>query len=351
MKQVVGVALMVAVLGCSAGEAPAPPFAGSWDIWSSGTTASLRGLYVVDAEVVWACGSGGTFLRSLDGGLHWEFGTIPGAEHLDLRDVHAWDRDRALVLSAGLPARTYSTDDGGQTWRMTYNNETPGVFFNGMAFWDGSHGIAVGDPIDGRFLLISTTDGGESWTELPWESRPEALEGEANFAASGRCLTVYGSGRVWFGTGGPAARVFRSDDGGSSWRVTATPLRSGQPSQGVFSVHILDERRGIAVGGDYLDEANATASAAVTSDGGETWVAATTLPTGFRECVVGVSSSNSDVVMTVGPMGTDISQDGGVTWRPVGEGRFHTVHFSDDGTAGVAVGVDGLTGLWVPAGD
>ncbi len=348
MKQAIGIVLLVAVYGCSAGEPPEPPFAGDWEIWGSGTTASLRGLHVVDTEAAWASGSGGTVLRSLDGGLHWEVLTIPGAEDLDFRDVHAWDRNRALVLSAGLPARAYRTDDGGQTWRLTYNNETPGVFFNSMAFWDASRGIAVGDPINGRFLLISTDDGGESWTELPWESRPEALEGEANFAASGRCLAVYGPDRVWFGTGGSSARVFQSDDAGASWRVAATPLRSGLPSQGVFSVHILDERRGIAVGGDYLDEANPTASAAVTSDGGRTWEAATVLPSGFRECVVGASVSDPGVVISVGPTGTDVSEDGGVTWRAIAGGRFHTVHFVE--ARGVAVGVDGLAGLWLPPG-
>ena len=34
---------------------------------------------------------------------------------------------------------------------MTYDNETPGVFFNSMAFWDDSRGIAVGDPIAWAF--------------------------------------------------------------------------------------------------------------------------------------------------------------------------------------------------------
>lgn len=240
----------------------------------------------------------------------------------------------------------YRTDDGGTTWRPTYTNDTPGVFFNAMAFWAASHGIAVGDPIDGRFLLISTDDGGDSWKEIPWESRPEALEGEANFAASGTCLTARGTDMAWFGTGGPAARVFRTSDGGASWKVAATPLPSGQPSQGVFSVHFVDERWGVAVGGDYLDEGNGSASAAVTSDGGATWNLATSLPSGFRECVVPTTGGVCDVLLAVGPMGTDVSEDGGLTWRPISEGRFHTAQFSGDGSTGVAVGVDGLRGVW-----
>jgi len=337
--------VLAATVGCAEDD-PSIPFTGHWVVSGSGTTASLRGLHIVDADVAWASGSGGTFLRTVDGGGDWKIGSVPGAEALDFRDVYAWDRNRALVLSAGLPARVYRTDDSGETWRLTYDNETPGVFFNAVSFWDPERGIAVGDPIDGRFLLIRTGDGGRTWDELPLESRPEALEGEANFAASGTCMTVSGSDTVWFGTGGPAARVFRSTDAGSSWTVAETPIRSGQSSQGVFSVFFADEQRGVAVGGDYLDEPNSTATAAVTVDGGATWTTAETPPSGFRECVVAVSYATPRVLIAVGPSGTDLSENGGLTWKPIAEGHFHSVGFSADGATGIAVGMDGLDGTW-----
>ncbi len=337
--------VLAATVGCAVDD-PSGPFTGSWVVRGSGTTASLRGLHVVDADVAWASGSGGTFLRTLDGGETWTFGTVPGAEDRDFRDLHAWDRDRALLLSAGLPAQIYRTDDGGRSWRLTYENQTPGVFFNAVSFWDDLHGIAVGDPIDGRFLLIRTDDGGSSWSELPLESRPPALAGEANFAASGTCLTVRGENTVWFATGGPAARVFRSTDSATSWTVAETPIRSGQSSQGVFSLYFADKRRGVAVGGDYLDEPNSTATAAVTVDGGATWTTAETLPSGFRECVVAVSDATPRVLIAVGPSGTDLSEDGGLTWRPIAEGRFHAAGFSSDGATGFAIGMDGLVGRW-----
>jgi photosystem II stability/assembly factor-like uncharacterized protein len=340
------IVLGIALGGCSGSTEPETPFAGSWLVRGSGTVASLRGLHVIDADVAWASGSGGTVLRTTDANESWTFCTVPGAEAIDFRDIHAWDRDRALILSAGLPAQIYRTDDGGATWLQTYNNETPGVFFNAVSFWDDQRGIAVGDPIDGRFLIIRTDDGGRTWSDLPLESRPRALAGEANFAASGTCMTVRGKDTVWFGTGGPAARVFRSTDGGSTWTVAETPIRSGRPSQGVFSLFFRNERDGIAVGGDYLDELNPAQTAAVTRDGGKTWIAAETPPSGFRECVVAVSSARPRVLIAVGPSGTDLSEDGGLTWRPFGEGLFHAVGFSADGTLGVAVGMDGLDGTW-----
>jgi len=329
----------------------ASTFPGSWELQPSGTEAALRGLSVVDTDVAWASGGGGTYLKTVDGGKTWKAGTVPGAEGLDFRDVHAWDSNHALLLSAGLPAMIYRTVDGGRSWEVTYSNRTPGVFFNAMAFLDSSRGMAVSDPVDGRFLLIATADGGDTWSELPWENRPLALEGEAGFAASGTCLAVHGDGAIWFGTGGPAARVHRSDDWGVTWEVSETPLRSGEPSQGVFGLYYVSDVDGYAVGGDYRDEANPAGSAAITRDGGATWVSVEEPPSGFRECVVAVSDLDPSVLVAVGPSGTDVSEDGGSTWRPVGSDGFHAVAFSPDGSTGIAVGASGSVARWRPAGD
>ena len=255
--------VLAATVGCAVDDPP-EPFTGSWLVRGSGTTASLRGLHVVDADVAWASGSGGTFLRTVDGADTWEIGTVAGAEALDFRDVHAWDRDRALLLSAGFPARIYRTNDGGGSWNLMYENRTPGVFFNAVSFWDAERGIAVGDPIDGRFLIVLTNDGGETWTELPWESRPAGPRGRGQFCRVGnlydgirkkqrlvrhrrsRCKSLPLDRRWFLVDGGRDSDSFR-------------PVVAG-----VFSLYFADERRGVAVGGDYLDEPNPAATAAVT---------------------------------------------------------------------------------------
>src|SRR5437762_1040720 len=58
-----------------------------WSPQTSNTTAALRGLSVVNENVVWASGTKGTFLRTTDGGATWQAGTVPGVEALDFRDV------------------------------------------------------------------------------------------------------------------------------------------------------------------------------------------------------------------------------------------------------------------------
>ena len=89
-------------------------------------------------------------------------------------------------------SRFFKTMDGGVTWKETYRNYTEGIFYDAMDFWpDEKHGIAFGDPIDGRMTLIKTEDGGDTWHDIPFEERPEVPEGVHAFAASGTCLRAH----------------------------------------------------------------------------------------------------------------------------------------------------------------
>src|SRR5579864_6011994 len=84
-----------------------------WNPQKTNTSASLGGLSIVNANVVWASGTGGTFVRTTDGGETWQAGTVSGGEKLDLRDVYAVDAKTAYLLSFGNQARIYKTTDGG----------------------------------------------------------------------------------------------------------------------------------------------------------------------------------------------------------------------------------------------
>lgn len=197
--------------------------------------------------------------------------------------------------------------------------------------------------MDGRFFLLRTSDGGRTWRSLPLESRPAALEGEAAFAASGTALHVRGNA-AWFCTGGAASRIWLSSDGGVRWEAVSAPLGGGTPSSGGFSVYFLNEKAGIAVGGDYRNEPADADNAAVTFDGGKTWAPVSgRRPGGFREAVAAVPEDPSSPAVTVGPSGSDVSFDGGQTWIAIGgpEG-FHTLGFAGNGLAAWAAGRNGL---------
>jgi photosystem II stability/assembly factor-like uncharacterized protein len=151
------------------------------------TVANFRGLCAVSARVAWVSGTKGTYGRTTNGGKTWSAGTVPGAEKLDFRDVEAFGENEAYLLSAGPGAdsRIYKTIDGGRTWSLQFTNADSDAFFDALAFWDKAHGIALSDPVRGRFTLVITEDGGAHWKPLAPIELPPALSNEGAFAASG----------------------------------------------------------------------------------------------------------------------------------------------------------------------
>ena len=306
----------------------ATPFAvQQWQGQRSGVDARLRGISAVNENIAWASGSRGTVLRTVDGGRVWQQVAVAGGERLDFRDVDAVSETTAYVLSIGNGAasRIYKTSDAGQSWTLQFQNADEKAFFDAMAFWDADRGIAFSDSIDKRFVVIRTLDGGKTWTPIPADALPPALDNEGAFAASGTNVAVWGRQHVWIGTGAAAkSRVLYSTDAGKTWAVADTPLAAGA-STGIFSIAFRDARHGIVVGGDYSKEKEAVDNAAITSDGGKTWKLVTGL-TGFRSVVAYLGSARgAQIWMAVGPSGADMSTDDGKTWREMSSLGFDTI--------------------------
>jgi photosystem II stability/assembly factor-like uncharacterized protein len=312
-----------------------------WVIQPSGSSARLRGISAVDAKVAWASGTAGTVLLTVDGGETWSLRIVTSTVNLDFRDIEAFDRQTACILSIGEGklSRIYKTSDGGATWVLQHLNPDPKGFLDALAFWDSKRGLALGDPVDGKFVILTTDDAGKSWTRIAAEGMPAALAGEGAFAASGTCLVVHGDGNAWFGTG--AGRVFRSTDRGRNWTVHQTPVRGGNGSAGIFSLAFWDAEHGIAVGGDYKEADRAGEVCALTSDGGRTWrVPRGTQPSGYRSAVTFLPGSAGPILLAVGPAGTDRSTDGGENWTKLSGEGFHATAMTRSQT-GWAVGERG----------
>lgn len=302
-----------------------------WSLKDTGTDSRFRGLDAVDRRTAWVAGSGGTVLRTTDGGRDWQDVSPPGQE-LEFRDVEAFGARSAVVLAigAGEDSRVFRTDDGGATWTETFRNDTPTAFYNCMTFFDRRHGLAVSDPVDGRFRILSTDDGGRSWEVLPDAGMPPAQADEYNFAASGQCLVSHGSRDVWMASGGAeTARIYHSDDRGHTWTVTDAAIPAGEPAGGVFALAFRDRRHGIAVGGDYRPGEASPSASAVSADGGDTWRVSDRPVPEYRSGAAWLPHSRH-AALAVGPTGTDLTLNGGRTWHPVDRGSFDTVDCTAD---------------------
>jgi photosystem II stability/assembly factor-like uncharacterized protein len=329
--------------------AVAPTTRAQWIPQQSPTDRELRGLSAVSPSVVWASGVRGTVIHTLDGGRTWTRDTVPGASALDFRAIAATSALVAHAMSIADSSRIYRTSDGGRSWSLRWSATRKGTFLDAIRFWDTRHGIAMSDPVDGRFLIVVTDDGGESWHDVPAERIPPALPGEGAFAASGSCLTVLGERDVWLGSGGASvARVYHSPDRGRTWSVHDTPIRAGAPSAGIFSVAFHDARHGVIAGGDYQQPTLRGRNLAVTSDGGATWTLSDSAssPAGYRSAVAFVPGTKGRTLVAVGLSGIDTSRDGGATWIAVDSVAYNSMQFASR-TAGWAVGPKGRIATWM----
>ena len=313
-----------------------------WTLQTSGVTARLRGVSAVSARVAWASGSGSTVLRTDDGSATWKKITVTG-DALDFRDIDAIDEQTAYVLSIGNGAasRIYKTTDAGTSWTLQFRNDDPKAFLDAITFWDADHGVVIGDSVDLKFYILMTSNGGRNWTRVATDKLPPALGNEGAFAASGTNIAVYGKKYAWIGLGSAArARVLRTTDGGRTWKVSETPLRSGQ-SSGIFSVAFRDAKHGVVVGGDYQKEKEAIDNLAITSDGGATWTLVKGL-NGFRSVVAYVPGTTT--LLAIGPAGGDYSTDDGRTWTAIPGPGFDTFSFARGQRFGWAAGARGAIG-------
>jgi photosystem II stability/assembly factor-like uncharacterized protein len=316
-----------------------------WSVQTKGLDTNLRGVSVRLDQVrsqpgmhyiVWASGSNGVILRSVNDGKTWKQLAVAGGDGLDFRDIEAFDADVAYVLSSGEgdKSRIYKTIDGGKRWKLQYSDKRPGFFLDSLACSSSAHCVALSDPVGGKFLVLNTDDG-EHWSDLPRDGMPAALPQEGAFAASGTAIALCDTG-IYFGTGGPKARIFHSSDSGRTWSVLETPISSGNASSGIFSI-ACDGSTLVAVGGDYKEPARADRVAIYSEDSGETWQLSAQQPGGYRSAV---GEFGADYA-AVGPNGTDVSKDHGIHWQHTDHLNLNAVSF-DGAEGGWAVGPQGM---------
>jgi hypothetical protein len=364
------VGLLVAVSAMAVVQAALPvqpPAQTVWQMQDSGTTAGLRGIDSVDGKVAWASGTGGTVLRTTDGGAHWTKCAVPDEATdggtLDFRGVQAWDAMAAIVMASGPgeKSRLYKTVDGCKKWNLLFTNPEGTGFYDVVHFIDRQYGIVLGDPGHGdwrndpveggyfAFRIRVTTDEGKTWAPVtdaelysPGKNMMP-LKGEAFFAASNTSMSGR-DGWLWMGTS--RGRVLRRKLSISDFRVAGcagmadpfsgscgipwrdwqsayVPVVNGNSTSGIFSVAFRDDHHGMAVGGDYTKPDEALGTAAWSSDGGGHWTAAAKQPHGFRSAVLWSDSLKAWI--TAGTNGSDISRDDGRTWQPLDNGNWNAL--------------------------
>jgi hypothetical protein len=328
---------------------PFSPFAQKKEIpklqvLTSGTKTSLRGLSVVNDEIVWVSGSNGTVGRTTDGGKNWKWFSVKGFEKNEFRDIEGFDATTAVIIAIGEPAYILRTVDGGSSWKVVYENKTKGMFLDAMEFWNEQSGIVIGDPIDKKFFVIRTFDGGKTWQEVPGANKPVADTGEACFAASGTNIRALDNDEAVFVSGGLASNVFIRD------QKIHLPVIQGKESTGANSIAVWDryKRKGgdqlVVVGGDFLKPDSDSLNCCYSTNRGKTWKLSKTPPHGYRSCV---EYLDRKILVSCGLNGVDYSIDHADSWKWISKESFNVCRIAKMGRTVYLAGNNGKVGKLV----
>lgn len=322
--------LMVLVLASCAEEQKYQPFQSVTVTPVYEDSVSIRAITFLDGRTLAFAGSNGMY------------GTVDVTSHKVRANVQTYDSltpsfravgkttNDFFMLSIESPALLYKTGSGGKM-EVVYQEEGEGVFYDAMAFWDDTFGIAVGDTVDGCLSIILTKDGGQTWSKLPCASLPKGIEGEGAFAASNSNIAIAGN-KVWIGT--TEGRIYYSADKGATWEIQQTPIIHEEPTQGIYSMDFYDEYVGFAIGGDYTSPEFNQRNKIITVDGGKTWnLIADGKEPDYKSCVQFVPNSEGKGLVSIGFTGISYSGDGGENWKELSEEPFFTLRFLNDSTA------------------
>jgi len=249
----------------------------NWLKLNSGTQSNLNGITFPAEDIGFACGEGGTILKSTNYGADWEELLPKVDSFVTFTDIKFLTSNIGVVVSD--EGRIFRTEDAGTTWQNVLqlkgenffriyeisgatficgakglilksnnngysfrrvNSNTANLLFN-IFFVDQLTGYAVG----WNGTILKTTDQGENWTHQ--NKFTDAYLRDVNFIDSKNGLVIAGGGEI-----------FRTSDGGSKWEKISSGLASG-----LLSIAFTNKKTGFIScnKGEVL----------VTKDGGLNW--------------------------------------------------------------------------------
>jgi photosystem II stability/assembly factor-like uncharacterized protein len=175
----------------------------------------------------------------------------------------------------------HSADGGAHFSAQTSGTPSP---LRGVAFADEQRGIAIG----ALGVILSTENGGQSWTTMPANGKEMPSAATAN-------------GNSWW-VGSANGGLWQSTDGAMTFVKQVVP-----PGTFRSIAFAADTKTGFAVG-----DAGVVIG---TSDGGASWTQRPTAPSDLR--AVAIAPAGDEVIAVGGAGVVWRSSDSGVTWRSV----------------------------------
>ncbi len=264
---------------------------------------------------------GNGIYKSSDAGKTWMHLGLDDAQQIGGLAIDPTSENRLFVAALGHPygpnteRGVYRTLDGGKTWdKVLYKDENTGAVQVAIDpknsdiiyadLWAGRQGPwengAWNGPESG---LFKSTDGGTTWKKLT-NGLPTAEQGLGRI---GFAIAPTDPNRIYATVESPKfGGVYRSDDAGESWKFLTNDNRYfGRSSD-------FAELRVDPVNEDILYSANVVTWKSV--DGGKTWNAFRGAPGGDDYHRIWINPNNSNIILIASDQGAIITVNGGETF-------------------------------------
>ncbi len=225
----------------------------SWLKLFTGTDLNLNALSFIDTEKIFVVGENSIILKTTDSGISWSSGFIGNSYNLKSL-IFVND---SVGYTVSLEGKLFKTSNGGLSWF----DKSPDILdtnliikFNSVFFLNTDTGwIGIGDDNLGNGKILSTTDGGETWTQnyvLSFERTNKIFHKDKegpDFSYGIRDIYFIDkfNGFAVAGTdGGWNRTILTTTDGGENWMVKYYTLEENP----LLSVYVTDSGIGIAVG-------------------------------------------------------------------------------------------------------
>ena len=310
-------------------------------ILHSGKAVSLRGLSVVNDQIVWVSGSEGTVGLSTDGGISWKWTRVPHYEKSDFRDVEAFSDREAIIMGITEPAVILLTTDGGNSWTTVFKDTSKTTFLDAMDF-SGNDGAVVGDPVGDHIFTAGSTDSGKTWSLHSLSGFMPAETGETFFAASGSNIRYRKDGSRVLVSGGKKSCIYFGNS-----RIPLL-IAQGRETTGANSIAIdpVNSNRAFVVGGDFKNDTLQDGNSLLIEMNPFSQKVPFTPPHGYRSCVEYITANQ---MICCGTTGVDLSYDGGLHWKLISGKSFHVCRKSKKGNTVFLAGTNGTIARWQPA--
>lgn len=266
-------------------------------------------------------GVGDGMFKSTDGGKSWNYLGLEDIQQIGRVIVHPADPNRVIIAGLGHPyganemRGVFRTKDGGKSWEKTlyinhntgaiqveFDPNNPEIIFADM--WEHREGPWENGSFSGpNSGLYKSTDGGSTWRNVK-TGLPGAEQGLGRI---GFCIAPSNSNRMYATVDAKInSGLYRSDDAGESWKLISSDGRIYGRGSDFAEVKVHPKNP------DIVFSANVAAYKSL--DGGLTWTSFKGAPGGDDYHRIWINPSQPDIMIMAADQGATITVNGGKTW-------------------------------------